>query len=128
MPIEEKLTVTGLPTTDETCIGKVLSLITAAPLVGEMADRCTTPPAACTVTSTGRLRFIAAIRARTSWVAISDVACRSRDCACHRRNSGIAKLAAIDRMATAIISSISVKPLLRFKIGWITETFSLGQT
>jgi hypothetical protein len=63
MPIEEKLTVTGLPTTEVTRVGKLLSLMTAAPDAGAMAEICTAPPELWTVTSTLLFRFIAAIRA-----------------------------------------------------------------
>ena len=73
-PNDEKLTVTGLPTTDATRVSNTLSLMIAAPDEGATAEICTAPPVVWTVTSTLRLRFIAAIRASISWVAISDVA------------------------------------------------------
>ena len=65
IPSEEKLTVTGLPMTDETCIGNALSLMTNTPADGATADMCTTPAVVCTVTTTALFRFISANRAST---------------------------------------------------------------
>jgi hypothetical protein len=75
-PIDEKLTVTGLPTTDFTCIGNVALLITVPP-EESAEERDTPPPEPVTVTSILLLRLIPAIRARVSWLAISAVVCRS---------------------------------------------------
>lgn len=86
MPNDEKLTVTGLPRTDMTPEVKALSLITGVPGVDPdevTAEMCICPPVFWTVTSTDLFWFIPAILARVICVAISDVARRNCDFACH---------------------------------------------